>query len=83
MCKFALKKTLDLLVKPDYMSESKTGRIALWIISVILLAMGLFVVIVDLNRLIVESFVDTSLIQGSLGIVLGVIGIIHLLRRKK
>ena len=65
------------------MNESKTGRIALWIISVILLAMGLFVVIVDLNRLIVESFVDTSLIQGSLGIVLGVIGIILLLRRKK
>ena len=65
------------------MNESKTGRIALWIISVLLLAMGLFVVIVDLNRLIVESFVDTSLIQGSLGIVLGVIGIILLLRRKK
>ena len=65
------------------MSESKTGRIALWIISVLLLAMGLFVVIVDLNRLIVESFVDPSLIQGSLGIVLGVIGIIKLLRRKK
>ena len=65
------------------MSESKTGRIALWIISVLLLAMGLFVVIVDLNRLIVESFVDPSLIQGSLGIVLGVIGIIKLLKRKK
>ena len=65
------------------MSESKAGRIALWIISVILLAMGLFVVIVDLNRLIVESFVETSLIQGSLGIVLGVIGIIKLLKKKK
>lgn len=65
------------------MSESKTGRIALWIISVILLAMGLFVVIVCLIRLIEESFVDTALIQGSLGIALGVIGIITLLRRKK
>ena len=64
-------------------SESKTGRVALWIISVILLAMGLFVVIVCLIRLIGESFMDPFMIHGCLGIVLGVIGIIKLLKNKK
>lgn len=65
----------------DYISESKTGRVSLWILSAFMLVMGLALVVLCLFRLPDQDMYET-LVVGGVGIVLGVIGIISLQRRK-
>lgn len=68
--------------KRDYINESKTGRISLWIISVFILVIGMVLVFFSLTHLPDEDIYNL-LIPGGLGIVFGIIGIITLQRGKK
>ena len=69
------------MLKRDHVYESKTGRISTWIISLLVLVMGLIVVIISLIH---YPDIDTViLITGCAAIVFGVIGLISLKRGKK